>query len=275
MAGHFLHPSELYTLEWNGTKLSSEWCEMHPVFQGFTPQAQPHHMYSLFTSGERIFGLFSNRTATYQSIAVYRADGKQSVWKHKFQLPFGEQFGYYHVVGDNAGKAYIVGGADTRSKPESQDSVFVYDLETEKLLSLERMKDRRELCSCVIVDNMLYVAGGEASGGKNSVEVMSLVDFSWRQLAPTPTYRSTLGVLCDTVISSGGTVTSEPSDASSAVSLLDVKTGLWLPLPPMNEVRDLHGHVTVDFGTLLAVGGMQSFGCVDRLATVEHLTTVI
>jgi hypothetical protein len=270
-AAHFLNPTKLYSSNWDGTQLSPEWCEMETSFQDL-PFSPPKFIYNMFKSRETILGSFCtiSENNVFQFIAEYKED--TNAWQYAFNLPFHKEVGYYHIIGDHSGKAYVIGGRDTRKEPYALDTVLEFDLKTGRLMHEERMKTRRTLCSSTIVDNRLFVAGGDASSnGQNSTEVMSLVDYSWRQLADTPSYRSTLGLLCGEVISSGGTVSSEPTEASSSVSVFDTVAEIWLPLPSMTVARDLHGLVTLDYDTVLAVGGMQSFGCVDRLSTVELL----
>ena len=271
LAAYFLHPTKLYSINWDGTELSSEWCEVKTSFEGL-PFDPPNFIYNMFKAGEETLGSFGTISGNnlFQFIAVYKED--TNIWQHAFKLPFHKEVGYHHIIGDQSGKAYVIGGRDTRKEPYALDTLLEFDLRTGILVHEERMKSRRTLCSSAIVDNRLFVAGGDASlVGQNTTEVMSLVDYSWRQLADTPSYRSTLGLLCDRVISSGGTVSSEPTEASRSVSVLDTSEETWLPLPSMTVARDLHGLVTLDYGTVLAVGGMQSFGCVDRLSTVELL----
>eukprot|EP00118_Oscarella_pearsei_P004561 m.19758 g.19758 ORF g.19758 m.19758 type:complete len:203 (+) comp27895_c0_seq1:723-1331(+) len=142
------------------------------------------------------------------------------------------------------------------------------------LLAATSLKTRRSLSSCIVFNERLYIAGGEMggeSGGCNKVEVLSLHNYSWEELSPTPSYRSSLGILCNALISVGGTVSHERSEASKKVAVFDSNNNSWRPLPLLIEARDLPGLVTIDFRNLLAIGGMPSYGSVDRLATVERL----
>ena len=265
-AGHFDCENELYALSCGDNK----WTSIPYRFEKF-----PHdvnHLSSLFQLDDQLYGHFFDENWSYHSIAKYKE--KARVWENAFELSSLKGVGYSTVVGHpNGRKVYTVGGV---RDGQSLTLVTVYDVQTGVKYDDYEMKDKRGLCSCAIIHDVLYIGGGdiwqEEAGGLNSIESLFLENRHCELFSPTTSYRPTLGALGDSLVYSGGTVDASCSDASKKVGRLDFRAKKWVSLPDMQQERDLHGMVAVDGQSLFAVGGTPSYYSVDRLDSFEQLS---
>ena len=193
-------------------------------------------------------------------------------WQHVCYLPPYSQLHQYSAVADQD-NIYLVGGNGDLNKTNSLDTVLKYDLRSGQQsggvkLNLQR---KRKNCSSVIIDNVLYVAGGQdGQENLNSVEAISLSDFSHLTVAPTPCYSCSCTVACESLVVAGGRVSShEKSRIGNTALMWDSSNRTWIPLPDMNDDRLWLGMCAAD-GVILAAGGYCG-GTFSDLKSVEAL----
>ena len=210
-------------------------------------------IFRLFNAGDECFGTFK-KTGGKQSIAKYSVNKNE--WKHVTDIPSENQLQYYGITADRD-HVYIVSGEDDDDE-NGLDTILVYDIKTGAQCGSKKMSSKRSLCSCAILDNVLYVGGGWGGGHHlNTVECIALNDdCSHHRVADTPTYDCSLSSLCGQLVMSGGCLgESLFSPVSNMVSVLSPSLNTWLPLPSMNKKRIAHGTCTVGDDTLMVVGG--------------------
>ena len=203
---------------------------------------------TLFNAGDECFGTFQKRGGK-QSIAKYTV--KKNEWKHVTDIPSWDQLHWYGITADRD-HVYIVGGRGEGGN--TRDTILVYDIKTGTQCGRKKMNSKRGGCSCAILDNLLFVGGGDDGvHDLNTVECIPLTDdCSHPRVAETPTYDCSLASLCGQLVMSGGWV---GDSVSNMVSVLSPSLNRWLPLPPMNKQRVAHGTCTVGDDTLMVVGG--------------------
>ena len=207
---------------------------------------------SLFNAGDECFGTFQ-KTGGKQSIAKYSV--KKNEWKHVTDIPSEEQLDSYGITADRD-HVYIVGGFDGL---DACDTILVYDIKTGRQCGSKKMSSKRVACSCAILDNVLYVGGGQYRGHPlNSVECIALNDdCSHHRVADTSTYGCSLSSLCGQLVMSGGRSGENFfCPVSNMVSVLSPSLNTWLPLPSMNQQRGVHGTCTVGDDILMVMGGV-------------------
>ena len=221
---------------------------------------------SLFNAGDECFGTFQ-KPGGKQSIAKYSV--KKNEWKHVTDIPSEEQLDSYGITADRD-HVYIVGGFDGL---DACDTILVYDIKTGTQCSSKKMRSKRSLCSCAILDNVLYVGGGWCGGHPlNTVECIALNDdCNHHRVADTPTYGCSLASLCGQLVMSGGFLGESLSClVSNMVSVLSPSLNTWLPLPSMNKKRRFHGTCTVGDDTLMVVGGLtEGFNFLDSVELLK------
>ena len=190
-------------------------------------------VYSLFNVGDECFGTFK-KIGGKASIAEYTV--KNNEWKHVTNFPSDDPLYNYGITADR-NHVYIVGGWDDRGYV--RDTVLVYDTNTGTQCGSKKMSSKRSLCSCAILDNVLYVGGGYGGGHDlNAVECIPVGDScSHHRVTDTPTYACSLSSLCGQLVMSGGKVSKSTvfSTVSNMVSVLSPSHNTWLPLPTMNQ----------------------------------------
>ena len=212
-------------------------------------------VHTLFNVGDECFGTFYSEGK--QSIAKYTV--KKNEWKHVTDIPSHDHLCCYGITADRD-HVYIVGGF--YDGWNERDTILVYDINTGTQCGSERMSSKRSLCSCTILDNVLYVGGGwDGSHPLKNVECISLHDYcSYHKVADTPIYRCSLTSLCGQLVISGGGVHEQMfSSSSNMVSVLSPSHNMWLPLPEMNEQRSGHGTCKVGDDNLMVVGGRDGY----------------
>ena len=211
-------------------------------------------VYSLCNAGNECFGAF-RKAGGKQSIAKYTV--KKNEWKHVTDIPSSNQLQCYGITGDRD-HVYIVGGEDDDDEIV-RDIILVYDIKTGRQCGSKKMSSKRVVCSCTVLDNVLYVGGGWDGWNHqfNTVECIALNDdCSHHKVADTPTYDCSLSSLCGQLVMSGGCVGESPSSpVSNMVSVLSPSLNTWLPLPSMNIKRRDRGTCTVGDDTLMVLGG--------------------
>ena len=223
-------------------------------------------VFRLFNAGDECFGTFRKRGGK-QSIAKYTV--KKNEWKHVTDIPSENQLHWYGITADRD-HVYIVGGSDRGGN--IKDTILVYDIKTGTQCGRKKMNSKRQVCSCAIVDNLLFVGGGfDGVHHLNTVECIPLIDdCSHPRVAETPTYGCSLASLCGQLVMSGGCVDeSVSSPVSNMVSVLSPSLNTWLPLPPMNKQGLAHGTCTVGDDTLMVVGGCASGGYLDSVEVLK------
>lgn len=124
--------------------------------------------------------------------------------------------------------------------------------------NLSDMQIRRDSCSCVIVNNTLFVGGGWNEGCYpcNSVEALCVRSGKWRTVTSTSSYLPTLTAACNGVVATGGKMLHSTLDVHSAVvQVYEDRVKQWLPLPDMTHTRWAHGAFSPDKGGIVATGG--------------------
>ena len=129
------------------------------------------------------------------------------------------------------------------------------------------------ICSCAILDNVLYEGGGWC--GVHCLNIVGSIalndDCSHHRVADTPTYGCSLSSLCGQLVMSGGHVDdSVSSPVSNMVSVLSPSLNTWLPLLSMRQQRVDQGTCTVGDDTVMVVVGGWNDG-VGLLSSVELL----
>lgn len=226
---------------------------------------------NLFTAGGCCFATYHHhRSHQRQEIALYNI-GNDS-WLHVCDLPSYSVLASYSIVGHND-HAYIVGGKDSGDN-KALDTVLIYDLHTGQQCGKKNLKLRRKECYSAIIGNTLYVGGGCVGvEWLNTVEALSLSEYSHFSIEPTETYHPCLAAASGRLIATGGAHDGGllSSHVSNAAWMLDPSSGRWVSMPAMNDKRLRHGMCTVDDQIVIAVGGHFTSPLSLSLRTVEAL----
>lgn len=157
---------------------------------------------------------------------------------------------------------------------ERANSVMVYNIGTGRKCGQGQLTCRRTDVSMAIIDNTLYVGGGQDEQRLfNTVEAISLSDYKCHLLSPTPTFKCSLAAVAGRLVSTGGSTSNSVSaPATSAASMLNMSTGQWQLLPAMDDVRVNHGVCAVGDDTVAVFGGTSTeFNSHLELKRVEAL----
>ena len=208
----------------------------------------------LFTDGDDCYALLKETDRNRNSIARYRLDRNR--WAKIIDFPSHIP---YHLEGcaitaDRGHRMYIVGGVESGT---ITDTVLVYDINTGKQCGRTKMRQKRRNCSCIVIDNLLYAGGGwNGDYGVNSIESISLTDYTNHAVMPSSTYSSLLTSVGGRLVASGGSISARSqTSASDSVSILDKHTNRWIPIPKMNYGRYYHGACQVREDRMMVIGG--------------------
>ncbi|XP_065836315.1 uncharacterized protein [Oscarella lobularis] len=157
------------------------------------------------------------------------------------EIPHEYQLNDRSAIGHN-GNIYLVGGY-----PRS-DRVDCFDINKGEWEPIKKMKNERYWCSLAVIDDKMFVGGGEGAG--NSVECFLMKEQKWIDINPTTKYGCQFSSLNGKLVATGGR-----DWKSNCVELYDELSGDWLPLPSMNEGRCYHGACETKDNQLVVVGG--------------------
>ena len=171
-------------------------------------------------------------------------------WRFLTVLPNELQL-YYVSVALHDNSLYVVGG-ETKSG-EKVNTARVCDLHSGHWYKMDDMQTKRSACSSVIINNTVFVGGGETGG---YVECADVRDRKWRTIPSTTTYRHTLASVSNRLVVTGGTAQLLYSAPSNIVELYDERSTKWLPLPLMTHKRWFHAAFSTQNGELITAGGI-------------------
>ena len=154
------------------------------------------------------------------------------------------------AIGHN-GSIYLVGGY-----PYS-DQVDCFDINKGEWEPIKKMKNERFECSLGVIDDKMFVGGGEGAG--KSVECFSMEKQGWINIKPTTKEWCEFSSWNGKLVATGGW------ERSNCVEMYDELSGDWLPLPSMNEGRYDHGACTTKDNQLIVVGGWGGWNSVECL----------
>ena len=158
------------------------------------------------------------------------------------------------AIGHN-GNIYLVGGWEW----EKSDRVDCFDINKGEWEPIKEMKNGRDLCSLAVIDDKMFVGGGD--GARNSVECFSREKQDWIDIKPTTKEECQLSSWNGKLVATGGW----DGEYSNCVEMYDELSGDWLPLPSMNEGRWFHGACTTKDNQLIVVGGQGAGNSVECL----------
>ena len=193
---------------------------------------------------------------------IYRWNLSSHTWHPVTGIPteLRDGCGFSLVASDD--RIYMLGGW---LNEQAVNRAYVYDMGSDKWQSLPKIPFAGYLCSSVIINNTLYVAGGvtlDSSGKVHSVYEVSalpLTDSCWRRSTRMSYGSATLTVLYDRLIATGGI--SIDGYAVNKVETFDATSDRWLPVPDMITPRYGHGICVTENNTLAEVGGVEATEC--------------
>ena len=180
----------------------------------------------------------------YRCSSIYEWKSETRNLELLTKIPDEYQLEYRSAIGHN-GNIYLVGGAWS-------DRVDCFDINKGEWEPIKKLKNKRWYCSLAVIDDKMFVGGALWAG--NSVECFSMEKQDWIDIKPTTEE------LCELSSWNGKLVATGGWKESNCVEMYDELSGDWLPLPSMNEGRDLHGACTTKDNQLIVVGGALSAG---------------
>ncbi|XP_062499262.1 uncharacterized protein LOC134176610 isoform X2 [Corticium candelabrum] len=178
-------------------------------------------------------------------------------WRFLTVLP--NELQLYHVsVALHDNSLYVVGG-ETKSW-KRVNTARVCDLHSGHWYKMDDMQTKHCSCSSVIINNTVFVGGGETGRySSNIVECADVRDRKWRTIPSTTTYWPTLTSVSNRLVGTGGETQQQMCySPSNIVELYDERSTKWLPLPLMTHKRVEHAAFSTQNGELITAGGL---GC--------------
>ena len=178
---------------------------------------------------------------------------EENKWRPVAVLPKEHQLSCVSIaLQDNL--LYAVGGL-TSPDWKRVTTAHVYDLRKDQWDVLEDMSTKRSGCSCVILNDSVYVGSGWTDDEEpcHTVECLRKGSRYWKELTSYPIRMSTMTAFGNTILSTGG----QNADNSllNEVQLFDGRCREWHSLPPMTRNRSWHGLVSTERGEIIAAGG--------------------
>lgn len=142
---------------------------------------------------------------------------------------------------------------------ESVGTARAFALENLKWQELDDMPTKRFDCSCVIVENTLFVGGGCTTALRlcNSLVALTVGQKGWTTVCSTTNYDCTLVSCRNRLVATGG-MSSESllrSRPSNLAEELKADRGSWLSYPLMMHNYWRHGACTTKAGKIVVAGG--------------------
>ena len=134
------------------------------------------------------------------------------------KMPDEYQLRFRSAIGHN-GNIYLVEGAGS-------DRVDCFDINKGEWEPIKKMKNERGWCSLAVIDDKMFVGGGNGAG--NSVECFSMEKQGWIDIKRSTKDYCQLSSWNGKLVATGGFY-------SNCVEIYDEFSGDWLPLPSMNE----------------------------------------
>ena len=179
-------------------------------------------------------------------------------------LPKEHQLDALSAIGDERNSVYIVGGEV--EKGSYSKGVSCYNLDSHLWEPMPDMPTGRKWCSLAILDNSLYVGGGDTiKGPSNLVECLPLSterDIKWDTLPSTTAKDCKLAAFCGKIVATGGQY------RSTVFEVYDKTDKAWLRLPSLNVGRNAHG-VCASGNVLLVVGGHRAENSIEAFEVVD------
>ncbi|RWS15867.1 actin-binding protein IPP-like protein [Dinothrombium tinctorium] len=160
-------------------------------------------------------------------------------------------------------KVYVIGGVNkARNRNELRTLVTVEKLDTFKKQwkSLPPMKIARSCHGTAVLNNMIYVAGGERDSIINdSVEVFDLIDEKWQSAKNMLKPRTCFGMcaLDNYIYALGGWI---GNDADSSIERYDARRDIWEDCGSM-KLQQFGMGVVAHKGLIYVIGGFDRFSC--------------
>lgn len=220
---------------------------------------------------------------------VEEYDFQTDKWVEKSRMPIAiKDFG----ITTFNNKIYVFGGSrfdhipqSWSFKDQSTNRMFEYDPQTDKWTEKSKMNFSRCQLGTAVVENKLYVLGGEFYGGKieepdykldNIEEYDPLMD-KWSIKSKLPNAISSFGTIVldnkiyiiggsESKISEGNVISRHENNILNSTIMYDPKTNLISQLPNMNKPR-INFSVLYHGGKIYALGG-------DDLNSVEELDLI-
>ena len=180
---------------------------------------------------------------------------KDDKWRFLTVVPNELQLGGVSIaLHDNS--LYVVGGGN--KSWEIVNTARVCDLHSGHWSKMDDMERKRFVCSSVIINNTVFVGGGETDGFyySNIVECADVRVREWRTIPSTTTARSTLTSVNNKLVGTGGMTQHMFGSPSNIVELYDERSTKWLPLLHMTHKRWAHAAFSTESGELITAGGL-------------------
>lgn len=211
----------------------------------------------------------------------------EDAWRPSGSVLF-PRFFHQNVTVD--GQVFAIGGTagmDVNDRIPHVERVF--PAPEPVLLTVDYAGPTKNRQGMVILDDWLYLFGGNTSHGQhdfqpenfaNDARRLHLPTLRWEQLAPYPENRQTMAVVAtdDThFVSIGGFGT--PDEGGEAIAhnesfVYDVTAGTWSPAPALALGRTQFALTRTPTGELLVMGGLNYDPSLGGMAAFQHLTTV-
>lgn len=234
--------------------------------QGAPPPLEIHHMQAVALDGlVYVVGAFTGSwpyETPLSNMLIY--DPLQDSWAIGPEIPANRRRGAAGVV-TYQDKIYVVNGIINGHTSGWVSWLDEFDPASNQWRSLPDAPRARDHVHVAVIDDKLYVAGGRRSGFSSeafgsSVKETSVFDFTtqqWTELSspggdiPTPRAGATAAVYQGNLLVIGGESDSQEA-AHNEVEMLDVHSGSWTTLSPLNRGR--HGTQAIYFDDMVIIG---------------------
>ena len=216
-------------------------------------EGEEHHLpgiqliWSVFECEGKGYVIDINDSLRCSSIYEWKSETRKLELLTK--IPDKYQLEYRSAIGRN-GNIYLVGGWGI-------DRVDCFDINKGEWEPIKKMKNERCWCSLAVIDDKMFVGGGDGAG--NSVECFSMEKQVWIDIKPPTKESCLLSSWNGKLVATGG------KGKSNCVETYDELSGIWLPLPSMNKGRYGHGACTTKDNQLIVVGGEGALNSVECL----------
>lgn len=234
--------------------------------QGAQPPLEVHHVQAVSLDGlVYVVGAFTGswpHETPLSHILIY--DPLQDTWAIGPEIPENRRRGAAGVV-VYQDKIYVVNGIINGHTSGWVNWLDEFDPASNKWRTLPNAPRARDHVHVAVIDDKLYVAGGRRSGYSedgfaNTIKETNVFDFNsqqWMELSspegdiPTERAGSAAVVYQSNLLVMGGE-SGEQELAHNEVEMLDVASGSWETLPPMQTGR--HGTQAISFGDMVVIG---------------------
>ena len=211
----------------------------------------------------------------------------QDAWRPSGSVLFPR---FFHQNVTVNGQVFAIGGTagmDVNDRIPHVERVF--PAPEPVLLTVDYTGPTKNRQGMVIMDDWLYLFGGNTSHGQhdfqpenfaNDARRLHLPTLRWEQLAPYPENRQTMAVIATDethFVSIGGFST--PDEGGDAIAhnesfVYDTAAGTWSPAPALALGRTQFALTRAPSGELLVMGGLNYDPSREGILAFQHLTTV-